>query len=398
MATPDKYNQPPTFKDHVYYLMNQFLSELIPYEHLICFVYAGLHPNHTILTRPTVDILNQIDEAYAEGKRNIFFECIGEGITKDVTYIVHDVARTVKQKYPDVKCFLLTGSSNGTEAYHSFCDRFDLTPVLEIISCYYFECAMNNRWTLALFGSSYSLDKRNKIYTCLNRVMRVHRVHFLDMMLDKKLIDDRCYYSFYNELLEDGGVENFKGFKEHKIMNIDINVTNILENFELVKTLRLNHDPNRINPADLRVEDFYLYQDSYFSVIPETGYYNPAQWQYNIEPLENCIFLSEKTYKPILLRQPFILLARANSLKALRERGFKTFHPYIDESYDSIEDDKLRMRMIVDEIERLSKQTDEEWDTWVKNVKPIVDHNFDEMRSHTDYLVDKDLIQRLNII
>lgn len=394
MATLEKYNQPPTFNDHVYYLMNQFLSDLIPYEHLICFIYAGLHPSHSILNRPTNDILNQIDEAYTEGKRNIFFDCIGEGITKDATYIVHDVARTVKQKYPDVKCFLLTGSSNGTEAYHSFCNRFELTPVLEIISCYYFECAMNNRWSMSLFNSNYSLEKRSKIYTCLNRVMRVHRVQFLDKVIAKKLVDDRCYYSFYNELLEDGGVSQFDGFKKHRVIKVD----NILENIELVKTLRLNHDPNRINPADLRVEDFYLYQDSYFSVIPETGYYNPAQWEYNIEPLENCIFLSEKTYKPILLRQPFILLARTNSLKDLHKRGFKTFHPYIDESYDSVENDELRMDMIVNEIERLSNQTEEEWDTWVRNVKPIVDHNFDEIVSHTDYLVDKDLIQRLNII
>lgn len=394
MAILEKYNQPPTFKDHIYYVMNEFLPELIPYEHLICFIYAGLHPNHSILSRPTPDILKQIDEAYIEGKRNIFFECLGEGITKDVTHIVHDIARTIKKKYPDVKCFLLTGSTNGTEAYQSFCDRFDLTPVLEIISCYYFECSMNMRWTMAKFGSSYSLDKRSKIYTCLNRVMRVHRVQFLDKMLGRNLINDRCYYSFYNEILENGGIEQLNDFQKHKSIDVD----NIFKNIELVKTLQLNHNPNRINPADLRVEDFYLYQDSYFSVIPETGYYNPAQWKYTIQALEDCVFLSEKTYKPILMRQPFILLARTNTLKNLHKRGYKTFHPYIDESYDSIEDDELRMDTIVNEIERLSNQTDEEWDVWVRNVKPIVDHNFDVMRSHTDYLVDKDLIQRLNII
>ena len=56
--------------------------------------------------------------------------------------------------------------------------------------------------------------------------------------------------------------------------------------------------------------------------------------------------LTEKTFKAIALEMPFVLVAPAHSLKYLREYGFKTFSPFIDESYDDIEDDILRIEKV----------------------------------------------------
>ena len=53
-------------------------------------------------------------------------------------------------------------------------------------------------------------------------------------------------------------------------------------------------------------------------------------------------YLSEKSYKPIVLKQPFIIFGAPYSLKTLQDLGFKTFANFWDESYDNIEDHDLR--------------------------------------------------------
>jgi len=64
------------------------------------------------------------------------------------------------------------------------------------------------------------------------------------------------------------------------------------------------------------------------------------------------------------------------SLKNLRSFGYKTFHPYIDETYDTIDNDEDRVEAICNEIERLCKLSDTEILEWQRNVEPIILHNY----------------------
>jgi hypothetical protein len=45
-------------------------------------------------------------------------------------------------------------------------------------------------------------------------------------------------------------------------------------------------------------------------------------------------FITEKTYRPIINRHPFVVQATAGFLENLHNKGFLTFSKYIDESYD----------------------------------------------------------------
>lgn len=56
--------------------------------------------------------------------------------------------------------------------------------------------------------------------------------------------------------------------------------------------------------------------------------------------------LTEKTFKPIALGMPFVLVATAGSLKYLRSYGFRTFGHLWDESYDDVLDDNQRVQKI----------------------------------------------------
>jgi hypothetical protein len=86
-------------------------------------------------------------------------------------------------------------------------------------------------------------------------------------------------------------------------------------------------------------------------------------------------FLTEKTYKAILFKKPFILVSEQHGLKALHAFGFKTFSPWFNESYDDIEDFDQRVEAVLAEINRLSLLSEDEIATILREVNDIVEHN-----------------------
>jgi phosphate uptake regulator len=65
--------------------------------------------------------------------------------------------------------------------------------------------------------------------------------------------------------------------------------------------------------------------------------------------------LSEKTFKPIIAGQLFVLIASPGAIQFLRDIGIDTFDDIIDHSYDQIEDTKIRIQRAVEEVDRLVK-------------------------------------------
>ena len=84
--------------------------------------------------------------------------------------------------------------------------------------------------------------------------------------------------------------------------------------------------------------------------------------------------VSEKTWKPIALKMPFIIIGQPFGLKRLREFGYKTFHTLWNEDYDNILDERLRMHSIVDLVVSLSKRKD--FKEMIESCRDIVEHNF----------------------
>tara|TARA_R100001163_G_C5054984_1_gene191493 strand:+ start:609 stop:1781 length:1173 start_codon:yes stop_codon:yes gene_type:complete len=76
-----------------------------------------------------------------------------------------------------------------------------------------------------------------------------------------------------------------------------------------------------------------------------------------LETVNDRIHLTEKTLRPLACGHPFLLINGAGSLAKIREYGFKTFHPFINESYDQEQDAYKRMQMVVDEMQRINKAT-----------------------------------------
>ena len=86
-------------------------------------------------------------------------------------------------------------------------------------------------------------------------------------------------------------------------------------------------------------------------------------------------FLTEKTWKPISCRKPFILAATPYALRDLRKLGYKTFDGIIDESYDTMENDQERMKAIGAEIERINNLPKEAYKEFLNKTKEVVEFN-----------------------
>jgi hypothetical protein len=80
--------------------------------------------------------------------------------------------------------------------------------------------------------------------------------------------------------------------------------------------------------------------------------------------------LTEKTFKPIAMGMPFVIVGTQGSLRYLRSYGFKTFGDLWDESYDDKSDYTTRIDKLVDIIQHFDRRS---WDQ--RQVKEKLEYN-----------------------
>lgn len=109
--------------------------------------------------------------------------------------------------------------------------------------------------------------------------------------------------------------------------------------------------------------------ESFLHVVTETCYW------------DNKTHLTEKIFKPIVARQPFVLLGCANNLKYLRSYGFKTFDAWWDESYDQIEDPIDRLQAVVKIINDICSMSDKDLTAMLRAMQHVLDYNYNRFYS-----------------
>lgn len=108
---------------------------------------------------------------------------------------------------------------------------------------------------------------------------------------------------------------------------------------------------------------FKIHSDAYFQLVTETHFE------------ENSLFFSEKTFQPIMMRQPFILAAEYGMVALLREFGYDVFDDIIDHSYDLERDPTERMSMLLKELRRLCNIDTNTWAHGMVRLAPRFDEN-----------------------
>lgn len=93
-----------------------------------------------------------------------------------------------------------------------------------------------------------------------------------------------------------------------------------------------------------------------------------------VETTSNCVFITEKTVRPLSTGMPFLMISAPNTLQYLHDIGFKTYNEYIDESYDKELDLDKRIDIITDMLSNSSK---EDWIDIRNKSKDIQFHNLE---------------------
>lgn len=217
-----------------------------------------------------------------------------------------------------------------------------------------------NKWDIADLDSG---KKRRKHFLCFNRTPRGHRLFLLSLLHGLGIIK-KGFVSFDKIRF---GFDNFSGYLNNLGAGNNIRTNSVSHLKEFDKGAPYIVDVDEWNTNHFDTSPSWPYEESFFSITTNTLFE------------EETIFLDEKIWKPILNFHPFIFVGCYNSLQKLKELGFKTFHPFIDESYDEQKHPVKRMMMISKEVERLCSYTLDEMNGWYNQLLPRLKHNHDKL-------------------
>ena len=193
------------------------------------------------------------------------------------------------------------------------------------------------------YSENYNKMPKPKYFSCLNGRKRTHReyvYHYLNQhnMLDKGI----CTFVW-------------KG----------ISVDNYTS-------------PEHITSHTIQPDNFYkVFDNTYYDIITETLTGNESKLDWWQE-----VFITEKIWRSIYYKRPFMVIGNKNTLHELKNIGFKTFEGILfDESYDNLEDFQMRTYAVLDQNKNII-------DT--KNLKDINDIVYsDEMSKILEYNYNK---------
>jgi hypothetical protein len=195
-------------------------------------------------------------------------------------------------------------------------------------------------------------DRKYKI-RCFNGTHRMHRIKFLEKIIDKQgLNGNNISYCL-------------KGDIQNQLEAID----NEIDNDKIKGLLPLSGDDAGVtdfanNSKDVRrTYHKTCVPSNYIDFITETEYYRRE------------VYLTEKTSRAIICKTPFVLLATPYSLETLKQKGFKTFSKYWDESYDIVLNHNKRLDMVFKLFEFFNDLSKNDLETILDDTKDILEYN-----------------------
>lgn len=195
-----------------------------------------------------------------------------------------------------------------------------------------------------------------KKFLCMNNIIggqRKHRLLFFKELVSRGLLSE-CFVSFPERCPWEG--KTVAELYHDNQIEIDLGSVEL--------PLKIDDFDSYHLSSSSKIDCFEVADQSLIHVVTETLYHGKR------------LHLTEKSFKPMVLQQPFVLISCQNSLEYLRGYGFRTFQDFWDESYDQ-EDDDHRIAKIGKLCEDLANLSDREIRQMQKYLHPIVKHNFD---------------------
>ena len=211
--------------------------------------------------------------------------------------------------------------------------------------------------------------KLKKKYITFNRLTssrRVYRSLFISELVKHNILDQG--YVSYNDICPDNGrgyANNLSDAVNERLLTETV-VAKVIDNINSAPLpLRIDYKKEKLIPNHSFVLSAVKEsQESFVYVVTETCYW------------ERKCHLTEKIFKPIISKMPFILVGPAHNLEYLRSYGFKTFDKWINESYDTIEDPIARMSMIGAILSDLCTLSLYALECMLREMQEVLDYNY----------------------
>lgn len=226
-------------------------------------------------------------------------------------------------------------------------------------------CVTNkdHMWPVPYVYNNYHFVKTHEV-NCNKKISKpTNRSFFADVLLglsDSKKPHRKLFFDLMQENnMLDQNIINFFGVYKSQFLDTVHDPQQKIINDQKLKastdtTVLLNG-----NFISQHISETIM-ENSWISVIAETF------------PSNDCFFVTEKTAKPLMAGRPFIMLGGSNYLKQLRQLGFQTFSPVIDESYDVIPDLNTRVVAAFQSFKKLAAQDPVQI---TQKLMPILQHN-----------------------
>jgi hypothetical protein len=213
-------------------------------------------------------------------------------------------------------------------------------------------------------------------YITFNRIInndRSYRIYFVSLLKEQGLLSHgQVSFNVTDNLFDDwrDEVSDFNTkLSTNTCQHIEYHLTDISK--LVIDRLELPGSASADIPRDV---------DTFWHIVTETVFYY------------NKLHLTEKIFKPIVSKQPFMLLAAPGNLAYLKNYGFKTFDSVIDESYDTIQDNDLRVEAVVKQLHWYCNLTPGEKTDIIQRLEPIIQHNFDHFYGEFRHIITQELI------
>lgn len=217
-------------------------------------------------------------------------------------------------------------------------------------------------------------------FLCNNKTMeKEHRASMAYFAIKHNLLDSGKF-SFIQKINKDTLKSKISKIIDNPIQKYIEKIESILP-YEL-DTHHLSPNEKTNFGATNNMKDWY--SDTYINLVTETFF-------------GNNVFLSEKIFKPLSNLQPFIVLGDYKTLAELKRLGFKTFEPFIDESYDLEINPKERIKKIEIEIEKLKNKSIEEIHNWYYSIKDILLYNQKHLYSFEQYECFEEIFEKIKL-
>jgi len=285
-----------------------------------------------------------------------------------------DIHRGLKRdNIPLYKVILQAGNPGLKDLYDEICHRQGISDKarMHISTIEYFEYRVSE--LMEEFKDNESprnlkFENIEKTFLCFNRNHREHRNNLLMLMHHANILDD-CYYTM-PKICPSQKTEWDVNITRECIHKHNVSPDTI---DEVKHMLPLTVDTEDFSDAGKLAnawgDNVHLYNSSLISLVTETNFKDPF------------VFNTEKIFKPISYRHPFIMVGPARTLEYLKSLGYKTFSELWDESYDTIDIPLDRLTAIVNlcnDIRNLS--VEDKKSLFYKSVA-ITEHNYALLKS-----------------